>query len=92
MGDVVKIEELVSDGGEPYGYYAMGRQDPKEFVQAVCDWVELPMDELCVNPEDVVHGWFKLVPIEGHDYDKVWQEADANEPGAFEATFGPVDY
>ena len=87
----MKIEELVSDGGEPYGYYALGRYDPEEFVKAVCEWIELPPDEACVNPEDVVHGFFKLVSVEGHDYDKAWH-ADANDPRAFEATFAPVDY
>lgn len=88
----MKIEGLISSCGDPWGYYALGEHDPKEFMEAVAKEDGMDLDEIGFNEKDVIVGWYKLIPYCDDDveYDRKWTLAEENDSEAFKATFAQI--
>ena len=91
------IQGLVSDGGEPWGYFSVGEHYKGTFYRAVQRYVKKVEgvdigEEQCLCPLDSVeHGTYRFVRVEGRSYDDEFQACEPWERDAFCATFVRTD-
>jgi len=86
----IDVEQLTSNGGDLWGFYAKGCHEAEAFLKACREvargegWGE-EFDEWDLPPEDVYYGFFRWIPIRNSGGERELRKSEAGR-GAFQAT------